>query len=70
MTDRKAPNPSIATNDALPLPTTDALGVDLTPIRATLRMTPTARLKALESYMNTLVSVKVIRRATDDGASR
>jgi hypothetical protein len=41
----------------------DPMGVDLTLVRQTLRMSPTERLHALESYMNVFASVRVIRRA-------
>ena len=44
-------------------PKTDAQGVDLTLVRHTLGQTPTERLRALESYMNTLATVRVVRRA-------
>ena len=42
---------------------TDDQGVDLTLIRETLRMTPTERLLALQTWMNTLANVRVVRRA-------
>lgn len=44
-------------------PSVDDLGVDLTLVRETLRMSPNERLHALESYMNAIASVRVIRRA-------
>jgi hypothetical protein len=44
-------------------PQTDEQGVDLTLVRYTLGLTPTERLLALESYMNTMATVRVIRRA-------
>ncbi len=51
-------------------PVTDDQGVDLTLIRHTLRMTPTERLRALESYMNTFATARVIRRAADGDSTR
>lgn len=42
----------------------DELGVDLTLVRETLRMSPTERLISLQNAMNTVASVRVLRRAS------
>jgi hypothetical protein len=44
----------------------DELGVDLTLVRETLRMSPTERLVSLQNAMNTLASVRVVRRAGEE----
>ena len=43
--------------------TIDDDGVDLTLVRSTLAQTPTERLRAVESYMRTMATVRVVRRA-------
>lgn len=48
----------------------DDSGVDRTLIRYTLSLTPTERLRNLENAMNTLASVRVVRRATTGTARR
>ena len=64
MTDASTPKPTLADGDRGSLePDVDELGVDLTLVRETLRMSPNERLRALESYMNAFASVRVIRRA-------
>jgi len=64
MTEASTPKPTPANTDRQSLETAvDELGVDLTLVRETLRMSPNERLRTLESYMNAFASVRVIRRA-------
>ena len=64
MTNASTPKSTPASADHGSLePSVDDLGVDLTLVRETLRMSPNERLHALESYMNVFAGVRVIRRA-------
>jgi len=51
--------PTDVTPNADELPRVDENGVDLTLVRYTLGLTPTERLKSLESFMNVMSTVRV-----------